>query len=103
MLNARKLTQAEQRQYESQIEQERNGAPIPADIAARMTKPRVLQPLFQVHADVKNRQDRVETLAVGPKIGLDAAEEILIAVNGQIALGKLPGWRNARLEPVHNT
>lgn len=103
MLTARKLTPAEQRQYDTQIEEERNGAPIPKDIAARMTKPKVLQPLFQVKADVKNDQDRVETLAVGPKMGLDAAEEILIAVNGQISLGKLPGWRNARLEPVHNT
>lgn len=96
--NLRKL----HRRFEQQLEQERNGAPIPGDIAALMTKPKVREELYQVRADVKDQSGRTSVLPVGPKIGLDACEQILIAVNGQISLGKLPGWANARMEPVHN-
>jgi len=73
------------------------GEPIPREISSRFTQPKEIQPLFQVHVDVKGEP---LPYPVGPKIGQEAAEMILVAVNSQIALGKLPTWGNARLEPI---
>jgi hypothetical protein len=89
-----------QRQLADQIRLERNGAPIPGEIAELMTKPKTFDDLYQVHVDVRGE---AKPVAVGPKFGKDAASMILEAVNAQICLGKLPGWGNARLEPCFNT
>lgn len=98
----RRMQRKLQSQLASQIEQERNGAPIPRDIASRMSTSKVVQPLFQVKADVKDRVGRVERLPIGPKWGFDAAEQLLIAVNAQLSLGKLPGWSNTAIEPAYS-
>lgn len=85
------------RQYEDQLRLERNGAPPPPDILAKMTKPKDPELLYQVRVDVKGE---ARPLPVGPKMNLEAAEMILVAVNSQIALGKLPAWGNTRVEAV---
>lgn len=82
-------------QWDSQIEQERNGAPIPGEIAARMTKPKEQEALFQV--TVENRQGRL--LPVGPMVVRQVADEFRAAINTQIALGQEKMWRNPIVVP----
>jgi len=84
-----------QRLLADEMQYERNGRPVPGDVAELMTKPREHDVLYQVHVDVKGKRS---SLPVGPKIGMDAAEMILETVAAQICLGKLPTWGNARLE-----
>lgn len=90
---------AQRRQYESQIEQERNGAPPPADILARMTKPKAADIAYQVFVDLKGEEG---SMPVSPKfIGGDGEEvcgRILETINAQICRGRLKGWGNARVE-----
>ena len=90
-------------QYETQLSEERAGAPIPGDIAEIMTKPKEVDLLYQVKVDVRDDSGRVTTIPASPKAGMDFCEHLMIALNGQIALGKLRGWGNARLEPVYAT
>lgn len=88
-----------QRQLDSQIEQERNGAPIPSDILARMTPPKEADAMFQVFVDIKGESG---SRPVSPKfVGGDGEEvclQILETINAQICLGNLKGWGNARVE-----
>lgn len=98
-LKSRNIAERLQIRLRDQMEREARGEPIDPEIAARMTKPKEPERLYQVHVDVKGAK---RPLPVGPKIGRDAAEMILAAVNGQICLGKLPAWGNARLEPCFN-
>lgn len=105
MLTARKLTKAEHRRYDSQVEQERNGAPIPGDMLARMTKPKEADIAYQVFVDIRGENG---SRPVSPKFiggeGEEACAQILQAVNSQICLGNLKGWGNARVErAVHVT
>lgn len=72
-------------QLESQMEQERNGAPIPAEIAARMTQEAEAQPLCQIWVERRNGQPPIP---FGPKMLKYACEMLLIAINQQIALGR---------------
>lgn len=93
------MNRAQRRQYESQLEHERRGAPIPRDIAARMTKPKTADTAFQVYVDIKGENG---SRPIGPKFvggpGEEACGRILETVNAQICLGKLKGWGNARIE-----
>lgn len=86
-------------QYESQVEQERNGAPIPGDIAAHMTPPKKGDAMFQVYVDIKGEPG---SRPISPQFAGEPGEEvclqILETVNAQICLGKLKGWGNARVE-----
>ena len=93
------FTRNQQRQYDSQLEQERNGAPIPRDIAARMTKPKEADAAYQVFVDIKGENG---SRPVSPKFiggeGEEVCFQILEALNAQICLGNLKGWGNARVE-----
>lgn len=86
-----------QKRLREQTEREQRGEPIHPEIASRLTKPKTAQPLFQVVADVKGEHLPIRC---SPMMIEPACEEILIAVNAQISLGKLPGWGNTRIEPV---
>ncbi len=95
----RKLTKSQRRQYDEQISQERNGAPVPRDIAARMTKPKLADVAYQVFVDIRGEDG---SRPISPKFigagGDEASARILETINAQICLGKLPGWGNARVE-----
>lgn len=81
------------------MERDRNGAPPPPEIAARMTKPKVADVGYQVFVDIRGEDG---SRPISPKfIGGDGEEvcgRILETVNAQICLGKLWGWGNARVE-----
>lgn len=96
MFAAKKLRE----RYETQLREEANGAPIPGDIAELMTKPKPREELYQVKVDIRQESGKFQTIPASPKIGMEACEQFLIALNGAISLGKLRGWSNARLEPV---
>lgn len=93
------LNRKQRRQYDAQVEQERNGAPIPADIAARMTAPKEADAAYQVFVDIKGENG---SRPASPKfVGGDGEEvclQILETINAQICLGNLKGWGNARVE-----
>lgn len=95
----------QRRAYEAQVEAERNGAPIPGDIAAGMTKPKVPDAAYQVFVDIRGENG---SRPVSPKFvgghGEEVCGRILETINAQICLGKLKGWGNARIErAVHVT
>ena len=68
------------RQFQSQVEQERNGAPVPPEIAARMTKPKPQQVLHQVVVDWKNEDGSTELMPVFPAVIEDCAQMFMRAI-----------------------
>ena len=98
-MSRKMFNRTQQRQYDAQVEQERNGAPIPAEIAARMTKPKEADAAFQVFVDIKGENG---SRPVSPKFiggeGEEVCFQILEALNAKICLGNLKGWGNARVE-----
>lgn len=82
------------KRYENQIRLERNGAPIPPEIAAQMTKPKD-QALYQCvveHRDPESKEEGL--LAVGPKGSKELCEAFLYAIIAGIASGKERYWTN---------
>lgn len=88
-----------QRRLQDAKDRERRGAPIPREIAARMTKPKVADKMFQVFVDIKGEHgSRPVSPMFAGEPGGEACGHILEAINAQICLGKLKGWGNARIE-----
>lgn len=85
------------RQLESQVEQERNGAPIPPEIAARLTREAEAQSLCQVWVERRNGKPPIP---FGPKMMKDACEMLSIAINQQIALGREKLIANPTIHPA---
>jgi len=79
--------------YESQLEQERNGAPIPGEIAERMTRPKD-EALFQCFVQQKGENGADNLVAVGPKGSKDFVEQFQFAILTGIASGKERLWTN---------
>lgn len=97
MMTLRQQRRAERKRrkaYDDQIRLERNGAPIPGEIAELMTKP-VVRALYQAKVDVKGE---ALPLPISPKMGRSAAEMICTFVAAQIRNGKRPTWGNPRVE-----
>ena len=67
--------------------------PIPAEIEARMTKPKVLEELCQVWVEAKGRG----IIPVGPKVNRAVAEEFCAAIKMQIINGREKFWTNPHL------
>lgn len=84
-------------QLAAQIEQERNGAPIPGDIAARMTQPRPPALLYQVM--VEQRRTGL-ALAVGPAWSQDAAGKLAEAIGQAIVAGRERDWASPTVVAV---
>jgi len=84
-------------QFAAQVEQERNGAPVPGEIAALMTKPKLPEPLYQVVVTVA---ETGALLPVGPAMMRDACGMFAEAVNKQVALGRERIWKNAAVIPL---
>jgi hypothetical protein len=85
------------RQFAEQVERERNGAPVPGELAERMTRPKPLDPLYQVVVTVA---ETGKLLPVGPAMHRDACGMCAAAVNKQIALGHERTWKNAAVVPL---
>lgn len=94
----RRATQrAYQEQLRSQMEREANGEPIPPEIAAKMTKPRETEALFQIGVAEK------ETGAVkflGPMMQAAALAPAVEAINRQILTGQRSDWTHAEAYPM---
>lgn len=84
-------------QFDTQMEQERNGAPIPPDIAARMTQPKPQQMLYQVLVDHLHEDGTRKMLAVGPAMIREACEMFAETINRYVSDGKEKTWANARV------
>jgi len=95
------MTSREKRRFRekfaAQVEQERNGAPIPGEIAALMTKPKLPDALHQV---VVTLAGSGALLPVGPAMNRDACGMFAEAVNRQIAVGRERVWKNAAVVPL---
>jgi hypothetical protein len=73
------------------------GEPIPREIQARMTQPKVHDPLYQVFVDIVGKQG--VALPVLPQMNKEAAETACLAFNKASldASRRQPGdWFNAR-------
>lgn len=84
-------------QFRKQVEEERNGAPIPPEVAAMMTKPKEQVILHQVMITVRETGKKV---ALGPKMLKDACGQIAEAVNKQIISGQRRDWSVAEVVPL---
>jgi hypothetical protein len=84
-------------QFRKQVEQERNGAPIPPEIAALMTKPKEQEILHQIVVTVRATKKKV---ALGPMMSKDACGLSAEAINRQITLGQRWDWIHAEIVPM---
>lgn len=92
-----KQLRRQEKQLASLMEQEANGAPIPGEIAEKMTKLTEGPMLYQLWVEAKGH---IGPLAVGPRMSSkDALEGIVSAINQQIALGKEKVWGNPHILP----
>lgn len=78
------------------LEQEANGAPIPGEIAERMTKEKPDEILWQVM--VTDREKGL--MPMGPMMNQDACGMMCEAVNKQIARGLRRDWTKAEAYPM---
>ena len=78
------------------MNEERNGAPIPGEIAEKMTKPKPVEMLYQLWVEVRGEK---EPKAIGPRMAYGPLEDLLAAINAQIALGKEKRWGNPLILP----
>jgi hypothetical protein len=96
-LQVRAVQRAYQEQMRAQMEREANGEPISPEIAARMTKPKEPDELFQVGVTVK-RNHKVRFL--GPMMSIDAIGPMVEALNRQILAGERTDWTKAEAYPM---
>lgn len=96
-LGARADQRAYQEVLRAQMTEEANGAPIPPEVAARMTAEKPKDELWQVGVTVR-RTKRVKYL--GPMCNREAVEGICEAVNKQITLGQRRDWTKAEAFPM---
>lgn len=85
------------RQFQAQVEQERNGKPVDPEIAARMTKPKDPDQLWQVMATLRESGKQI---AVGPMMLRPYAEELAATINRFVIEGKERVWSNASVVPL---
>jgi hypothetical protein len=91
------MNRKQRRKWEARVakalEEDRNGSPIHPEIAARMTKPKVMDALYRVHVDTREEED----VAISPAFERLGAEMALDAITKCIARGDLPWATNAHL------
>lgn len=84
-------------EYRSNLEQERNGRPIPGEIAELMTKPKAPDMLHQIMVTVR---DTGKLVPVGPMMCADACGISVEAINRQITRGERRDWTKAEAYPM---
>jgi hypothetical protein len=90
----RKQRRAFEARVAKAVEEDRNGCPVHPEIAARMTKAKVQEPLYRVHVDTR---DDGENVPISPAFEKMGAEMALDAITKCIARGDLPWATNAHL------
>lgn len=90
-------TAAYQAALRSQMEEEANGAPIPLEVAERMTAAKPEADLYQVGVTVRATK---EVAFLGPKMTEDACRQIAADVNRQIIQGLRRDWTMADAYPL---
>ena len=86
------------KQFHAQVEQERNGAPVPPEIAARMTQPKVEEPLWQVVVEGKLKTG---LKPYGPRWERKSAAEMLASeINRCVASGLERTFTKAMVVPL---
>ena len=85
------------KQYLSDIEQDRNGRPTPPEIAARMTKPKDPDELWQI---MVHDRDANVLIPMGPMMSKDACGISVEAINRQISQGQRRDWTKAEAYPM---
>lgn len=90
------LNRAYQDQMRSQMEREANGQPIDPEVAARMTKEKAPDMLWQV--GVTEADGSLQFL--GPMMSEDAVRNIVSDVNRQIAAADRRDWTKADAYPM---
>jgi hypothetical protein len=96
-LQRRGLNREYQTQLRSQIEQETNGKPIDPEVAAKMTKAKESENLFQVMVtDALSKQQ----IPMGPMASRDACGLWAEAINRQITKGQRKDWSKAEVFPM---
>jgi len=92
---------AMQRAYEarlrSQMTEEANGAPVPPEIAASMTKPRETEDLHQIGVTLKATG---AVMFLGPMMGSDAIGMMAEQINRAILTGQRTDWTKAEAYPM---
>lgn len=96
-LSHRATNAAFQAQLQHQMTEERNGAPIPPDILARMTKEKEPDQLWQL---MVTDAETKALIPMGPMMNKDAVGQIAEAVNKQIATGQRRDWTKAEAYPM---
>lgn len=84
-------------QLRTQMTEEANGAPIPPEILAGMTKPRETEELYQIGVTVKATG---EVKFLGPMMGADALGPAVEGINRQILTGQRSDWTHAETYPM---
>lgn len=84
-------------QYLSDIEQDRNGRPIPGEILERMTRPKEPDQLWQVMVRERATGDFIP---MGPMACKDAAGMWAEAANRAILAGNQRDWLIAEIRPM---
>lgn len=91
------LTKVQRRfkkQFDDQVRLERNGAPVPPEIAARMTKPKAPDILWQV---VVTKRATRQLIPIGPMMDEEACGMLAEAINVHVAAGKEKDWMKAEI------
>ena len=84
-------------QLRTQMTEEANGAPIPPDVLAGMTKPKELDELYQIGVTMKGTN---EVKFLGPMMNLNGLGPSLEAINRQILDGQRDDWTHAEAYPM---
>lgn len=88
-----------QRRMEEAKRREALGAPMDRELAARMTRPKVADTLYQVFVDIRGEDgSRPASPKFAGRVGEEACGAVLEAINAKICRGELKGWGNARIE-----
>ncbi len=96
-LQRRATERAYREKLRAQMTEEANGAPIPPDIAAGMTKPRDTEELYQIGVTVKATG---EVKFLGPMMSGDGLGTAVEAINRQILTGQRDDWTHAEAYPM---
>lgn len=102
-LSKRATNAAYQSLLRSEMEQEANGKPVDPELAARMTKPKLEEQLFQVMVPVKHGNGQTEMLRCSPMMNREACGFIAETIARQIAEGTRSdrrGWGMPEVLPM---
>ena len=96
-LQRRATERAYREAMRARMTEEANGAPIPPEIAAGMTKPRETEDLWQIGVTLK---ETGEVKFLGPMMSVAGLGTAVEALNRQILTGQRDDWTHAEAYPM---